>query len=219
MRRFPSAKVGLASILSCLALLLGLYATTGIASAHTTASHPFINVVSNLHRFGNCVSFQLEGGGFTPNHRVTLSARAFGGASIHPDRVRANGDGRFSVGVTACGNQQFSNCGGFIENPGIFCGFNLNSQQFCGFNFEPNQFCFPERFPGQFPGQFSGCRQFQCGFQRLSVSDFCRFHFHERFPFCFRFFPQEFPISLRISAVDEHTGHRAHAGVTIGGSF
>ena len=212
MRRFAFMKIGLASILSCLALLLGLCATTGTASAHTTASHPFINVVSNLHRFGNCVSFQLEGGGFTPNHRVDLSARAFGGASIDPSRVRANGHGRFLVDVTACGNRQFESCGGFIESPGFFCGVSLPSQDLCGFNFEPNQFCFPQRFPGQFPGM----RPFQSGFQHVSTFDFCRFHFHEQFPFCFRFFPQEFPISLRITARDEHTGHRAHAGVSIG---
>jgi hypothetical protein len=218
MRRFPSMKVAFASILSCFALLLGLYATTGTASAHS-AAHPFINVVSDLQRFGNCVSFRLEGGDFTPHHNVDLSAHASGGASIDPDRVRANGNGRFSVGVTACGNFRFENCGGFIENPGSFCGFNLPSRDFCGFNFEPNAFCFRGQFPGQFPGQFSGCRQFQCGFHRLSVSDFCRFHFHERFPFCFRFFPQEFPISIRVSATDEQTGHRAHAFVSIGGSF
>jgi hypothetical protein len=214
MRRFTSMKVGLASILSCLALLLGMYATTGTASAHT-AIHPFINIVSGLQRFGNCLSFDLEGGGFTPNHHVDLSARSFGAASIDPDRVRTDSHGRFSVGVTTCGNFEFSNCGGFIENPGFFCGFHLNDEQFCGFNFEPNEFCFPDRFPGQFPG----IRRFQFGFRPISTSDFCRFHFHEGFPFCFRFFPREFPISIRISARDEHTGHRAHAFASIGGSF
>ncbi len=215
MRRFPSAKVGLASILSCLALLLGLYATTGTASAHT-ARRPFINVVSGLQRFGNCLSFQLEGGGFTPNRHVDLSARSFGGTSIDPDRVRTDSHGRFSVGVTACGfGRFFQNCGGFIENPGVFCGFNLNEEQFCRFNFEPNEFCFPQRFPGQFPG----IRPFQFGFHRVSVSNFCSFHFHEQFPFCFRFFPREFPISIRLTAVDEHSGRRAHAFVSFGGSF
>src|SRR5271167_5029640 len=99
MQRFPSMKIGLASFLSCLALVLGLYTTTGTASAHTI--HPFINVVSGLQRIGNCVSFQLEGGDFTPGLPVNLFASASGGASINSGGVRADGNGNFSVWATA----------------------------------------------------------------------------------------------------------------------
>src|SRR5215470_16399205 len=116
MRRFLSMKIGLASILSCLAILLGLYTTTGTASAHS-ANHPFINVVSGIHRVDDCLSFVLEGGGFTPNHLVALFASASGGANIDPNRVRANGDGQFITEVQACGfSEFFNNCGGFIDN-------------------------------------------------------------------------------------------------------
>jgi len=270
MRRFPSMKVGLASILSCLALLLGMFATTGTASAQTATIHPFINV-SSFSRFGDCVSFQLTGGDFTPNHHVDLSAS--GGASISPGRVRADSNGNFSVLATVCGNRAFESCGEFIEGPN-FCGFNLPQQDFCGLpGFPTFQSCVIESAMkalqgpgsnnmGNGPGQnkevnpclknpnLPRCRhglgqpgplgpqghgpsnpclknpnlprcfpqnhhpRFQ--FHRVSVSNFCRFHFHERFPFCFRFFPREFAISFRITAKDEHTGHRAHAGVSIG---
>ena len=278
MRRFPSMKVGLASILSCLALLLGMFATTGTASAQTATIHPFINV-SSFSRFGDCVSFQLTGGDFTPNHHVDLSAS--GGASISPGRVRADSNGNFSVLATVCGNRAFESCGEFIEGPN-FCGFNLPQQDFCGlpgfptfqscvigsamkalqgcpngmmsciqppptFCQQPGQLSNPKCHrphgsmgpsgnnggqPGCQPGQtccqpFSNlpqCRnqgghfphhpQFQ--FHRVSVFDFCRRHFHQNFPFCFRSFPQEFAISFRITAKDEHTGHRAHAFISIG---
>ena len=317
MQRFPSMKVGLASILSCLAILLGLYTTTGTASAHS-AIHPFINVVSSLQRSGNCVSFQLEGGDFTPNHHVDLFASAGGGASINPDRVRANGDGRFLVDVTACENLAFENCGNFINSTN-FCGFNLPQQDFCGLNgfsgacpfigsamralpgpecplppcfmpsgpgmggsggtggpggrgpggpwsnqsplgphfpqvpqvpqgplgspgsqgpqgspgphnFMPHHDCFTNPGSPGCPGQQHndcfrfprpGCPFFHPPFRfhRVPLFNFCNFNRHGRFPFCFRFFPQRFTISILITAVDEHTGKRAHAGVSIGGSF
>ncbi len=394
MRRFPSMKTGLASILSCLALLLGLYTTTGTASAHS-ANHPFINVVSGLDRVGNCLSFVLEGGDFTPNHHVALFASASGGANIDPDRVRANGDGRFATDAQACGfGEFFNNCGGFIDNPDFFCGTNLNPEEFCGLpgfsgfqscftgsamksldclppnapacsgppssslcpptlgsscfgpqqqqqstpqdqsglpqntvtpqntdmsnggqsGCHPNQFeccqsnpnlpecsgrphndcfqnpqpgcpgfphndCFQNPQPGCpgfphndcfhnpqpgcpgfphndcfhnpqpgcpgfshndcfhnpqpgcpgfhhndcFHNQQPGCpdfhHRFRFHFHPVPVFDFCRFHFHEGFPFCFRFFPREFPITIGITAVDEHTGARAHVLISFGGSF
>ena len=302
MQRFPSMKIGLASFLSCLALVLGLYTTTGTASAHS-AIHPFINVVSGLQNLGNCVSFQLEGGDFTPNHHVDLFAD--GGGSINPDRVRADGDGRFLVDVTACENQQFSNCGSFIESTN-FCGFNLPQNDFCGLNgFSQFQTCpfigsamkplpGPCMQPwcqqgqgGQGGQQCNGnmpppwCQQGQGGqggqqgqggqggqqcnghmhavrgarwakvvkWQQgqaassatgicrrrgasmakvvkagqqhhlrfhIPVSNFCNFNRQQRFPFCFRFFHQQFPLQILITAVDEHTGHRAHVGISIG---
>jgi hypothetical protein len=211
MRPFLSLKIGLACTLSFLVLMLGLYTTTGAASAHTTR-RPFLIVASNIRSFGNCASFQLAGGGFGPFRPIVLSAHAFGSASITPNRVRANGNGNFSVGVITCNNTLFSNCGGFIQNPGSFCGFNLPSQDFCGFNFEPNQFCSPQQTSGQFPG----CSQFQCGFQPISVSDFCRFHFHQNFPFCFRFFPQDFTVSFLVTATDVFTGNRANLAINVG---
>ncbi len=312
MQRFPSMKIGLASFLSCLALVLGLYTTTGTASAHS-AIHPFINVVSGLQNLGNCVSFQLEGGDFTPNHHVDLFAD--GGGSINPDRVRADGDGKFLVDVTACENQQFSNCGSFIESTN-FCGFNLPQNDFCGLNgFSQFQTCpfigsamkplpgpcmqpwcqqgqggqggqqcngnMPppwcqqgqggqggqqgqggqggqqgqggqggQQCNGNMPlpwcqhgqggqgGQQGQGGQGQCngnmpppwcqhgqggqGGQQhhlrfhIPVSNFCNFNRQQRFPFCFRFFHQQFPLQILITAVDEHTGHRAHVGISIG---
>ena len=277
MQRFPSMKIGLASFLSCLALVLGLYTTTGTASAHS-AIHPFINVVSSLQREGNCVSFELEGGDFTPNLHVDLFASASGGASIDPDRVRANGNGRFLVDVTACENQQFENCGNFI-NSLSFCGFNLPQNDFCGLNGfsgvcpfigsamkalpcppmdpmcqqgqgqgnpcrspNPPSFCQQGQGQGQGNpcqspnppsfcqgGQGNGggnfCQQHpdQCNqnhhrfrFPRVPLFNFCNFNRQGRFPFCFRFFPRQFPISIGITAVDEHTGRRAHVGIGIG---
>jgi hypothetical protein len=284
MRRFPSMKVAFASILSCLVLLLGMFATTGTASANSTI-HPFINL-SDLSRFGDCVSFRLDGGDFTPNHHVDLFAN--GGANIRPGRVRADGNGNFSVLATACANQAFSSCGSFIESFN-FCGFILPQQDFCGvsgfdcsgffgsamepaqcnpqmqnctpppcipnvpsnpmchhmrhghngpngnngsngnngpngpmgppFNCHPGQTCcqpfsnFPQcRIPGH---HFPPHPRFR--FHRVSVFDFCRFHFHQSFPFCFRFFPREFVISILITARDEHTGKRAHAFISAGG--
>jgi len=153
MQRFPSMKIGLASFLSCLALVLGLYTTTGTASAHS-AIHPYINVVSSLQRAGNCVSFVLEGGDFTPGLHVDLFASASGGGSISPDRVRAGGDGRFIVDATACQNFAFQNCGSFIESTN-FCGFNLPQQDFCGLNgFSGFQTC---PFIGSAMKPLSGC--------------------------------------------------------------
>ena len=272
-------KIGLASFLSCLALVLGLYTTTGTASAHS-AIHPFINVVSSLQRSGNCVSFELEGGDFTPNHHVDLFASASGGGSINPDRVRADGDGRFLVDATACQNfSEFSNCGSFIESTN-FCGFNLPQNDFCGLNgFSQFQTCpfigsamkpvscgpmnpmcqypnngggnYCQQYPTlcnqggngggnycqqhpdqcnqggngggnycqQYNGQCNQNHQSQFRFHRVSVFNFCNFNRHGRFPFCFQFFRQQFPLQIDITAVDEHTGRHAHYGIGIGGNF
>ncbi len=178
MRRFTFFnKVGVASVLSFLAILLGLYTTTGTASAHSAQpahSHPIINVF-DVSRFGTCLDFRIEGENFSPRHHADLEAESFNGGivSFGPDRVRVNGDGRFATDAHACGfGRFFNNCGTFIDNPDFFCGVNLNPEDFCGgFGFEPSAFCFGGGafggFPGQcqfqcqFPGQFPGQCQFQ----------------------------------------------------------
>jgi hypothetical protein len=340
MRRFSSMKIALASILSCLALMLGMFATTGTASAHTAGNHPFINA-SDFQRTGECVSFVLEGGDFTPNKHVDLFVS--GGGSIDPDRVRADGDGNFLVDATACENfDEFSNCGGFIDTFN-FCGFNLPQEDFCGVSgFDCSGFfgstlksldCNPQQDPFCMPGQGNGngpcsspmppawcnqgqgnggnpcnsqnppswcqqgqgnggnpchsqnppswCQQGQgnggnpCNSQNppswcqqgqgnggnpchsqnppswcfpnnggnpchsqtpppwcfqnhphrfhIPLFNFCNFNFRNHrnefstFPFCFRFFPQQFALSFVITAVDEHTGKRAHFGLSVGG--
>jgi hypothetical protein len=289
MRRFTTMKVAFASILSCLVILLGMFATTGTASANS-ANNPFINV-SGFSVSGGCASFLLVGGGFSPGHHVDLSANI--GASISPSRVLADGNGNFSVPATVCTNQVYSTCGTFIASPTAFCGYNLNEEEFCGLSgivcsgfigsamqpaqcnppsMNPNcnkQPCPPNQ-PNNNPmchmrhgnngsngnhgpngnngntgpngpmGPQSGCHsnQMQCchqfpnstqcrnqgnhfpytrfRFHRVTVLDFCRFHFHQNFPFCFRYFPQEFVISVIITARDVHTGARAHAVISIG---
>jgi hypothetical protein len=254
MRRFAFFnKVGLASVLSFLAILLGLYTTTGTASAHSAQpahSHPIINVF-DVSRFGTCLTFRIEGENFSPHHHADLEAESFNGGvfnggfnggnvSIGPDRVRVNGNGRFATDAEACGfGRSFNNCGEFIDNPGFFCGVNLNPEDFCGgFGFEPSAFCFGRsafggfpgqcqfsdpfpgqcQFSGQFPGQcqfrqcqFSGldCRFKQECFRHVRVDDFCRFHF---FSFCnFRF--RNRTVELLVKAVDDHTGNGSNIAV------
>ncbi len=188
MRRFAFFnKVGLASVLSFLAILLGLYTTTGTASAHSAQpahSHPIINVF-DVSRFGTCLTFRIEGENFSPNHHADLEAVSFNGGifnggfnggnvSIGPDRVRVNGNGRFATDADACGfGGFFNNCGSFINSPNFFCGVNLNPEDFCGgFGFEPSAFCFGGSAFGGFPGQ---C-QFQCQFPgQCSFPGQCQF--------------------------------------------
>jgi hypothetical protein len=288
MRRFPSMKIGLASVLSCLALMLGMFATTGTASAHTAWNHPFINA-SNYVRTGACVDFVLQGGGFTPDKHVDLFVN--GGGSINPDRVRADDNGNFLVDATACENfNEFSSCGAYIVSYN-YCGFNLPEQNFCGLNgysvFQTctgfigstlkslgqggqcqwpnqnqwcqgqgqnwnqgnncqgqwcqggqgnncqwpnqNQWCQQNGYPNNggnnclWNMQQQWCQQNHHRNFQVPLFDFCNFNFHNhrhefsQFPFCFQFFQQECPLSIIITAVDEHTGHRAHYAFSVGG--
>ncbi len=250
MRRFTFFnKVGVASVLSFLAILLGLYTTTGTASAHSAQpahSHPIINVF-DVSRFGTCLDFRIEGENFSPRHTVgleALEAESFNGGivSIGPDRVRANGNGRFATDAHACGfGRFFNNCGGFIDNPDFFCGVNLNPEDFCGgFGFEPSAFCFGGGafggFPGQcqfqcqFQGQFPGQCQFQgqfpgqCQFPGQFQGIDCQFRlecFHRvrvddfcRFHFfSFCNFRRNRIVELLIRAVDSHTGDESNTAL------
>src|SRR3989442_14384951 len=76
MRRFTTMRLGIASFLSCLALLLGAFTSTGTASAHTVNAqrvHPLIHVF-DAFRSGNCINFRMEGEDFSSDDRATLLA-------------------------------------------------------------------------------------------------------------------------------------------------
>ena len=152
MRRFTPMRLGIASFLSCLALLLGAFTSTGTVSAHTVTAQirPFINVF-DVTNFGNCLDFRITGGDFSPGSRALLRAESPEGigVSIDPSRVGVNGGGNFARSAQVCADfARFSSCGDFIDNPDSFCGFNLNPEDFCGngFGFEPSQFCFAGGF-------------------------------------------------------------------------
>ena len=152
MRRFTTMRLGIASFLSCLALLLGAFTSTGTASAHTVTAQirPFLNVFDVTH-FGNCLDFRITGGDFSPGGRALLRAESPEGVdvSIDPGSVGVNGNGNFARGAQVCADfARFRSCGDFIDNPDFFCGFNLNPEDFCrnGFGFEPSQFCFAGGF-------------------------------------------------------------------------
>jgi hypothetical protein len=96
-------KLVLVSILSVLALMLGLFSSTGVASAHTTVSQasPHISRSFVSHSF-NCVVVGINGSHF---HRRT-SADVFAqvrGSIRFLKRVRVDGDGDFSTTVSVCG--------------------------------------------------------------------------------------------------------------------
>ncbi len=191
MRRFTSMKVAFASVLSCLAILIGMFATTGTASAHTASSTRHVDPtihVAFVNRAGtDCTSFLLVGEDFSRHSRARLFADSVNGfgAFIDPRSVRTDSRGDFSVFATACGHSDFQNCGELIDNPFSFCGFGLNPQEFCQFGNEGN-FCFN--------GAFS-----QNQFSPVSVSEFCQFHSEG---FCFRRHSQ----LVLITAVDLRTG-------------
>jgi hypothetical protein len=108
-------RIGFASAISCLALLLGLFTFVGTASAHTTNNardvHPEINIDnSQAGSFSNCVTISLSGSGFTAskgshhNHAL-ISARDDNGddLSVDPSSIRVGGDGSFSESINVCG--------------------------------------------------------------------------------------------------------------------
>jgi len=169
MQRFPSVKVGLASFLSCLVLLVSMLAMTGTASANTTSSarhrvDPNIHVAFVVRREFRCTTFLLIGNDFSRFGRVGLFANSVNrfGVFITPSTVRANSRGNFSVFATACSSRNFQSCGLFINNPFFFCGFGLSPREFCQIGSEVD-FCFNSEFP-------------QSQFRPISVSEFCRFN-------------------------------------------
>src|SRR2546427_9192858 len=100
MRRFTTMRLGIASFLSCLALLLGAFTSTGTASAHTVNAqrvHPLIHVF-DAFRSGNCINFRMEGEDFSADDRATLLAETGNGRDvfIDPRIVHVNGEGSFS---------------------------------------------------------------------------------------------------------------------------
>jgi hypothetical protein len=168
MQRFTTMRLGVVSFLSCLALLLGAFTSTGTVSAHPVSAqhtHPQINVFEVAQSGGQCLDFRIEGEDFSANHHADLLVESDqgGDVSVDPDSVHVNGDGNFARDAEVCVSfNRFNNCGNFIDNPDFFCGFSLNPQEFCGngFGFEPSQFCFPgtsfgEGFPGTGFGGFS----------------------------------------------------------------
>ncbi len=212
MRRFTTMRLGIASFLSCLALLLGAFTSTGTASAHTGNAqrvHPLIHVF-DAFRSGNCINFRMEGEDFSADDRATLLAETGNGRDvfIDPRIVHVNGDGSFSRRALACvrfNRFEFENCGDFIESPTFFCGFRLNPEDFCrtGFGFEPNEFCFRGGF---FPRSFcQPFERFRCGFRPFSVFRFCEFR---DLPFCFRF--RHNTLTLFITALDSFTGRESN---------
>jgi hypothetical protein len=201
MRRFTSMKVAFATVLSCLALLVGMFATTGTVSAHSTSSadpahfvDPRIRVVFVIRAGNDCTTFLLVGRDFSSHGRVILFAEGVNdfNVRIFPRSVRANRDGNFDTIATVCADFQFQSCGEFIENPFFFCGFGLN----------PNEFCqFESCFPGS--GVFTPDQPFTTPglFHPVPVFRFCQFH---NLPFCFRF--HRHSILVLIAAVDVRTG-------------
>lgn len=118
-------KIGLASVISCLAFVLGLFAFTGIAWAHSTnlarGVHPEINIDnSQVSSTSNCVVLSLSGSGFTPsksshhNHALLSTTDDQGDdLSIDPSSIRVSGNGNFSETVNICGFPQ--------SNSNVFC--------------------------------------------------------------------------------------------------
>ena len=112
-------KIGFASAFSCLALLLGLFASTGVASAHS-AAHPHLNINGGeqVSATGRCVSVDITGTGFTPSHgdnhnhaQLDASDTQGDNLSIDPDSVRVDGDGNFDATVNICGLEEQFNQG------------------------------------------------------------------------------------------------------------
>ncbi len=100
MRRYHTLKIGLASTLTCLALLLGLFTTGGTVSA---ASTPHITVSAVSLASTNCLTFQLTGSGFSAHSTAELVALAPStGANIQPGQVLTDNKGKFSTEATAC---------------------------------------------------------------------------------------------------------------------
>ena len=99
-------KIGFVTVLSCLALLLGLLASTGVASAHTTSAQaPAVNYIGvfGTHRIGgDCVRTNVVGKGFASGTLHLFARGRFG----HPVSVSPASfwqGGSFERTVTVCG--------------------------------------------------------------------------------------------------------------------
>lgn len=99
-------KVGMVTLLSCCALLLGLFGSTGIALAYTTSAQaPAVNYIAvfGTHLIGgDCVRTNVVGKGFASG-TVHLYAR---GRFDHPVSVSPASfwqGGSFERTVTVCG--------------------------------------------------------------------------------------------------------------------
>jgi hypothetical protein len=99
-------KVGLVTILSCLALMLGLLASTGVASAHTTSAQaPAVNFIGvfGTHRIGDdCVRTNVVGKGFARGI-VHLFARGRFGHPVFVSPEHFWQGGSFERTVIVCG--------------------------------------------------------------------------------------------------------------------
>ncbi len=96
-------KLVFVSVLSVLALVLGLLSSTGIASAHTTVSQarPHISR-SFVSQSFNCVVVGINGSHFHRRTSADLFAKVRG-SNRFLKRVRVDGDGDFSTSVRVCG--------------------------------------------------------------------------------------------------------------------
>jgi hypothetical protein len=99
-------KVGLVTVLSCFALVLGLLGSTGIASAHTTSAQaPAVNYIGvfGTHVIGgDCVRTNVVGKGFASGTAHLFARGRFG----HPVSVSPASfwqGGSFERTVTVCG--------------------------------------------------------------------------------------------------------------------
>ena len=121
-------KIGSASVLSCLALLFGLFSLPGTATAHSAHGvHPRINIEgAQVNTASECVAVDISGSGFTPsqggrsNHAQLEASDTNGDSlSVDPSSVQVEGDGNFSAAVNICGLTQR------VLNPGTAHCFKL----------------------------------------------------------------------------------------------
>ncbi len=100
MRRCHTLWVGFASTLTCLALLLGLFTQVETAQASSTP-HITISGVSQLDP--TCLTFQIEGRGFSAHSNVDIVAiEPNTGMNFQPDQVQTSKHGNFSTTAQAC---------------------------------------------------------------------------------------------------------------------
>ena len=87
------------STITCLALLLGLFAPAGLAQASST---PHITISGVSLAATNCLTFQLMGRGFSAHATAELVALSHLGTNIQPGQVQTDNHGTFSTEATGC---------------------------------------------------------------------------------------------------------------------